>query len=200
MAIFRLLRKRKIIFDRLIIFSLGWFIVSLLPVLGLGNIAERYLYIPSFGFTLLMASFIYSFYRRILLGRTGQFKTMLKFGVLVVTVFAIIAFYYQETERAKKSWRETGEISNKILRTLSTTYSGFPEGSTLYFINLPLRIERAWVFPVGIEDGLWFVYRDETMKVMKGNDLNQALDYKEKNKSIFVFIYENGELREAIRL
>lgn len=193
-AALRFFKKRKMVLDKLAVFSLGWFVAALLPVLGLGNIAERYLYIPSFGFILSLSWLVFNLYQRINLGR------LIRGGLLVIIIAAIFGFYYLEMEEVKKTWQEAGEISNKILRTLPTSYKEFPEGSTLYFVNLPLRVERAWVFPVGIEDGLWFVYRDETLKVMKGNDLNEALDYKESHQPAFVFIYENAELKEATRL
>lgn len=189
----RLVRKKKIVFDRLFVFSLGWFVITLLPVLGLGNIAERYLYLPSFGFVFLLSVTVDRLYKRFALNR------VLRLG-LISGVLGILSFYYWQMGGVKSTWREAGETTNRMLRALSTTYKEFPEGSTLYFVRLPLRIERAWVFPVGIEDGLWFIYRDETLKIMKGNDLNQALDYKEKGKNVYVFVYEEGDLKEAQRM
>ncbi len=54
--------------NKLIIFSCCWFLLSLLPVSGLipinSIIAEHYLYLPSFGFFLIVASVFYSFWQK----------------------------------------------------------------------------------------------------------------------------------------
>jgi len=180
-------RLKKARIDKLIIFSLGWIIITLLPVIGLDNVAERYLYIPSVGFVILLSILINKFYRK-------KFSALVL--VLIMTV-SISGFYYLELKRVELSWKEAGEISNEILRALSTNYKQFPKKSTLYFVNLPLKVERAWVFPVGIEDGLWFIYKNDNLNIMKGNNLSAALDYKKRNKDVYVFVYQDGELREA---
>ena len=179
------LRKMKI--DKLLIFALGWIVISLLPVIGLGNIAERYLYVPSAGFVIFLAIMVNKLHR----------KKIFALTLLVVVTIGISGFYYLELKKSELTWKRAGETSNEILRALSTNYKQFPKKGTLYFINLPLRIERAWVFPVGIEDGLWFIYKNDNLKIIKGDNLDKALDYKKKNKDVYIFMYEEGELKEA---
>ena len=98
---------------------------------------------------------------------------------------------------AKRDWSKAGQIVHETLTALSTTYKEFPEGATLYFVNLPLRVNRAWVFPVGLEDGLWFVYRDETLKTLKGENIEKAMEYKKINSNTIVFLFQDYEIREA---
>jgi len=58
---------------------------------------------------------------------------------------------------------------------------GFPSYEARYLVE--------YNFPVGIEDGLWFIYKDETLKIMKGNDLEAALDYLVDDISLSNKIY-----------
>ena len=179
---------KKIKVNKLMIFSLGWILIALLPVIGLGNIAERYLYIPSMGFVILLAIIIVKLYEK----KSLVFK-LIAIAMLIITT----KFYYSELKNSESTWKAAGEVSNKILRALSTNYRQFPQEGTLYFVDLPLRIKRAWVFPVGLKDGLWFIYKNDNLKIIKGDDIDIALDYKEKNKDVYVFMYENEELKEV---
>lgn len=194
-----LLRRKRVKLERLTVFSLGWFVIALLPVLGLGNIAERYLYLASAAFVIMLSFFLRKIYQRLMLGKDKGTQVVITLLASMI-ISGLAGFYYQELKKVEATWKEAGETANKILRALSTNYEEFPSESTLYFVNLPLRIERAWVFPVGIEDGLWFIYRDESLKVIKGNDLEAALDFKAKNAQTHVFVYEEGQLEEVQRV
>jgi len=72
----------------------------------------------------------------------------------------------------------------------------FPDDSTLYFINIPLRVERAWVFPVGLDDAIWLTYQNDAITVETGLDLETALKLKEKTPNSYVFVYNNDTLQE----
>lgn len=191
----KMLRKKKI--NKQWLFAFFWFIFTLLPVIGLGNIAERYLYIPSLGFALFIGLFI-SF----LFTKTKVLNIGLRlFANIILLIFIIATFNYYQSEliHVRNTWKEAGETANKILRALPTTYRNFNEGTVLYFVNLPLRIERAWVFPVGLTDGIWLIYHDSSVTVKTGNNLEEALNYKNDNANIHVFVFEGNQLKEAER-
>ncbi len=65
-------------------------------------------------------------------------------------------------------------------------------GSRLYFVNVPIRRENAWIFPVGLSDGLWFIYRDPKQKVILASDVSDAhrdaVDYPEKS---YIFYFDD---------
>ena len=70
-------------------------------------------------------------------------------------------------------WRKAGDSANRILLTLASNYSQFPTNSTLCFVDLPLRFNRAWVYPVGLDDAIWFIYQTDDLMVKKA-DISQA--------------------------
>ncbi len=179
---------------KLTLFSIGWLIILLLPFLGLGNIAERYVYLANLGFFILIG-----------LGINWVYQTLKKrhfiFGLVIASLLIglLAGFYNREFTRVKEDWRQAGELSNQTLLALSSNYAEFPQEAVLYFVNLPLRLSRAWVFPVGLEDGLWFIYRDETLVVKRTDDLDQTLKLTEDKPKTYVFLYEDKELKEIKR-
>jgi len=180
---------------KLIVFALGWFIIVLLPFLGLGNIAERYLHAAQLGFFLILGLVGEKIYEKV---RGVNFR--LGIISLLVILIGLSGFYLTELEKAKKDWYQAGEIANKILLALPTSYIDFPSGTDIYFVNLPIRLNRAWVFPVGIKDGVWFIYRNDAIRIFQLNDLGQALDLAEgKTPAAHVFLFYQGELTEVKR-
>jgi len=156
--------------SRLILFSIGWFIILLLPFLGLGNMAERHVYPAHLGFSILMALLLNWIYERL-----KKRNYILGLGLAIIIIAGLLGFYQQEMEETKQSWRQAGEIANKTLLALGSNYAEFPLESTLYFVNLPIRQDRAWVFPVGLADGIWFIYRDETLTINRITGLEETL-------------------------
>ncbi len=179
---------------KLAIFCLGWFIILLLPFLGLGNIAKRYLHTALVGFVIVLALLINLIFEKL--------KTKgLVFGVTaaMIILIGIVGFYLKEMKQAQDDWHQAGETANKILLAMATNYEEFPASTSLYFVNLPLRQNRAWIFPVGLKDGLWFIYRDDSLKIYQLSDVEEALDLAEGKPSARVFPFENGGLKEASR-
>ncbi|MBI2327917.1 tetratricopeptide repeat protein [Candidatus Curtissbacteria bacterium] len=90
-------RLRKI---KLLIFALLWFLLSLLPVLNIlpqpTLAAERYLYVPSFGFVLIISYLSYLVYLRFLSWR----------GLVLVILIGIVAGYGVRTYLRNFDWRD----------------------------------------------------------------------------------------------
>lgn len=179
---------------KILLFAGGWFIIALLPFLGLGNLAERHVYLASVGFVLILAILAGWVWDRL---RKQNFAIALIATVILIGVVG--SFYWWQMSRAIQSWKEAGELSNKILLTLPTNYASFSPKTTLYFVDLPIRQGRTWIFPVGLKDGLWFIYKDESLKIEKAKNVEEALDLADQNQPAHVFVFENRELKEAKR-
>ena len=181
---------KKVKLSKTTIFAFGWLVILLLPFLGLGNLAERYVYLAHAGFFIALAIWLVKIFEKLK-------KRNLKLAILIfiLLVGGLLTFWGLEIKKAQKEWYQAGEIANKTLLALSTNYREFPLGTTLYFVNLPIRQGRAWVFPVGLEDGLWFVYQDENLTIERSSDLEAMFDLVGQPKS-HVFVFEQGELKE----
>ena len=192
--VFWSLRKTKIyrkVFDQNIIFSLGFIFFALFSVLGLGNIAERYTYIALVGFGFLVSCLVTKL-KNFFLGKNYRWTSVAVF----LTVGSLLAFYRSDFKKFEAEWRRAGEITFNTLTLLKQNYPSFSKKSTLLFVNVPIRIGRAWVFPVGLEDALWFVYRDRTLGVRKESDQKAALFSARNIPNSFVFEFEGDGLKE----
>lgn len=192
----KFLRIKNLLGRRTVTFTLGWMVITLLPFLGLGNMSERYVYLASFGYLLGMASFIYWLKEK----AVRLARPQIGLSLLVLFVFGLIGFYGYELKRAHQDWAEAGRISKNTLLALSTNYAKFPPESNLVFANMPLKKGLAWVFPVGLEEAIEFIYRDESLKVYRVNTAKEAFELKKSLKGPFYpFVFEAGELKRAKR-
>ena len=165
-------KARSFAGDRIVLFGLLWIFLALLPVMGLGNIAERYIYISSVGFVIVCA--------RIFVGKKI---------ISVMLFLTLLVWYIVDISRTIGVWRTAGETSYSILRSVTMRYRELPPSSQLYYIGVPIRYERAWIFPVGLDDALWAHYRDDSLQVFRTESLDTALVAKQTKTNVFIFVY-----------
>lgn len=170
----------------------GLAVISLLPYLGLGNLSERYGLLFSAFFCVLLVWMVVK-----IVGLALKQKILA--GILSFTLIIILlCFYRNDLAKVSREWEKAGNISHKIVYSVKDNYRVFPKNTSLYFVNVPIRFERAWVFPVGLSDAMWFVYRDKTLRIYFISDTRNALSQAEKQPNSHVFVYENDALKEVI--
>ena len=175
-----------------IFFFLAFSFVSLLPFLGLGNISVRYNYLASSGFGALLAIILVCF-----ASKARKYKT--RIIALTLTSLFLSIYFVKLTSRQLQQWSKASNISYTTLRALKDNYLEFPQGTTLCFVNVPIKYQNAWVFPVGLEDALWFIYRDQTLGIVKVSELESAKDYKKSTLPTYVFVFdEQSNLKEYL--
>jgi hypothetical protein len=164
--------------------------ISLIPFLGLGNISERYGYLAAIGFAVVVVLI----FRRI----SRLFKKQnYQLAVLIILTTILGIFYYVQINDENRQWKEAGRITQRTLSYLRLYYDGRHPNSNFYFANLPIRKEQAWIFPVGLEDGIWFIYRDTSIRTYKldsvedGKKLRAGVD---KTKNFFFGFNKEGNI------
>ncbi len=165
---------------KIIVFGIIFGIISLLPYLALGNIAPRYIYLASVGFSI---SFI-------LLLRLMKNKF-----IFLSLVTAIIIIFLQMVISENNQWEKAGEITRNMLIDFRLDYGALTSASNVYFINPPMKQDNAWVFPVGLPDSLWFIYRESTPKIYQVNRIDEA-----KTKGAYIFIFDKQGNIQRIKL
>ncbi|MGA2911301.1 MAG: hypothetical protein ABSE17_01490 [Candidatus Levyibacteriota bacterium] len=151
-----------------ILFALLFSFVSLIPFLGLGNITERYSYLASVGFAILaiiVLSKILAFIKN------NNYKLIF----VAIIVFVVGGWYLYQNNLENANWSEAGRVTNRTLAYLRLYHDGNHPNSGFYFVNPPIKYGQAWIFPVGLPDGVWFIYRDPSISV---NQLNSLVDGK----------------------
>ena len=172
---------------KLIVFCFLFSFIGLIPFLGLGNIAQRYGYLSSFGFAVLV---VVIFNKITNLIKNKDYKVYL----LVFLTVLLGAWYYYQNGLVNSEWKETGRITNRTLGFLRLYYDGKHPNANFYFVNVPIRKAEAWIFPVGLEDGIWFIYRDDTININKITSMEEAKGFAKQANS-FVFAFDkNGNI------
>ena len=95
--------------NKLVFFSISWFLVALLPVANIYPINaymyEHWLYLPSIGFFLIVAKIISSLYR---------VKNSKIFAVIIIIIS--VTFYSYLTIRQNSYWRESSILYERTLK------------------------------------------------------------------------------------
>lgn len=182
------IKKVSVEEKRIVIFASLFFVISLLPFLGLGNIASRYSYLSSFGFVLVFALVFEKVY--------GYLLTYGKnIAILSITIIAMVFFMLHlfQMQKAESDWNEAGLKSQRFLVSLNGTYddSFASEHMQFYFVNVPIRNGNAWVFPVGLNDAVWFAFRNPNIGVSQVSTLDQAFSEANPLRDK-VFEFESG--------
>lgn len=180
---------------RVVIFGCLFFIIALLPFVGLGNITSRYNYLPSFGFALVVVILLKKIYEYLL----SNGKPIAIAGILTMSII-FLSFHLFQLQNLQLDWGKAGEKSKKLLTSLNYIYAHYPIESTsrLYLVDTPIRLGEAWVFPVGIDDAVWLVFRSNFVNAYQVKSLDQAFDLSNESSRVFKFD-EEGSLVEMRR-
>ncbi len=176
---------------RLAFFALSFSFVALIPFLGLGNLSERYAYLASVGFSILFVLVV-----RKLVSLLKSKRAVNIF--LVVLMLFVGGYYYYQQGLENAEWKEAGRITQRTLGYLRLYYDGNHPNASFYFVNLPIRKDQAWIFPVGLEDGIWFIYRDPSIRIYKITSLSEGMTLS-KQKNTFVFAFDKNDNIYAVK-
>ncbi len=178
----------------IVIFGLLLFIITLLPVIGLGNIASRHAYFASMGLVLVFVLGLKKIYEYLLSsGKEIAIGTV----VVIFSVFAL--FHIIQVQQSYFEWREAGNRVKNFFISYDALYESqwtSPEAQ-FHFVNVPTKIGNAWIFPVGINDAVWFAFRNKDAKVFVHQDLKNALDQAGYYKSRPILQFnEDGSVKQ----
>ncbi len=180
----KILKKNEI---KIVLFGAFFSIITLLPFLGLGNISSRYSYLASIGIVFLLVFFVNKLYVYLLSnGRDIAIASL----TVAVSIFCLLQII--QLQQLHSDWYEAGEKTKSFFVAIDSVYieSWASDAIEFHFVNVPIRSGEAWVFPVGLPDALWFVFRNPNIKVFTWPSLTQAFNavtHDSKTQKVFVF-------------
>ena len=179
-----------------ILFGLAFAIIALLPFLGLGNISERYIYVASIGFAISTVGILAAIYD----GLKKKYPRKAAFVICTVLAVILVSVYGVMSQNESIQWQKAGVITQKTLAIIRTKYfNNVGPNQALFFINIPIKVDNAWVFPVGLNDALWFIYRDSAPKIYQMKTVEAAREIANDKylKANFIFQFDKkGDLQE----
>lgn len=172
---------------KIFLFGIFFSLISLLPFLGLGNISPRYGYLSSVGIIFLLVFFINKLYAYI--SNNGRDIAVTSIAI-VISIFSLLQIV--SLQQAHSDWYEAGEKVRRFLVSMDSVYMDnyATDPMEFHFVNVPIRLGEAWVFPVGLPDALWFVFRNPNIRVFIWPSVAQAyqaVTYDSKTQKMFVF-------------
>lgn len=182
---------------RIVLFAIAFFVITLLPFLGLGNITPRYSYLSTYGLIVILVLVFSKVYKYLL--ESGRELAILSM-TLIIIVFSI--FHIIQVQQSYSDWREAGNRTKNFFIALQSHYSNnWSNGEVEYhLVNLPIRIGNAWIFPVGVEDAIWLAFNNDTARVVLNSSREEALFQAGLHRSKPVFIFnEDGSVTEVDR-
>ena len=175
-----------------------WFIcgiVSLGAYLGLGNMSERYA-IAASGF--LVAAF--GSWASIVWESAG--RRVWKYAAVIVAS-GLIIWNATEVVRVSGNWNKASAISRETLSIMNTQFFPLRENKSFIFINTPIRYGRAWVFPTGLADPLWHVFRFNPRAFTVSNVSAPGAAYSTPVPQGFspeILIFDNYQLKKLVKV
>jgi hypothetical protein len=175
-----------------------WFvcgIVSLGAYLGLGNMSERYAFAASGFFVAGFGSWLSTLWE-------SAGRRIWKYASIIIT-FGLIIWNAAEVDRVSGDWQKASSISRETLSIMNKQFFPLRENKSFVFINTPIRYGRAWIFPTGLADPLWHVFRFNPWVYTTTNVSSPEAAYNTPVPMGFaseIFIFENYQLKKLVKV
>ncbi len=190
-GIYLLLRKSKKAWNyKLILIGLLFFVVPLLPFLGLGNMSPRYEYLASFGIILLVVYLLEKLFKAVKLNNTYAL------GLISVILVGLFSWYhYIQIINTSEDWTKAGQIAQNSLVEISNEYAqpgSLPPSPVFYFSNVPATYGKALVFPTGMQDAIWMYFQDKNVIVKETPNINISIKEGEATTSARFYEFDKN--------
>jgi hypothetical protein len=133
--------------------SIAWVIVgfiALLPFIGLGGMSERYALTPSFFLVIALASVC-----RVV----WQSHSMGKKLAVVILIILLMAWNIRALSAVIRDWQKASDVAQSTMLTLKANYFPLQDKQAFAFVNTPIKYGRAWIFPTGLTDAMWHMFK-----------------------------------------
>lgn len=185
--------------QRIFLNALIFFAIPLLPFLALGNITARYDYLAVFG---VIVAVMYGGF--LLWNHRGVKRFTLAKVLVVILAVTFVFLQYKDNKNLRHDWTGSTQITYNLLQDMNVAYGGpdtLPPESTFYFVNTPIKYGQAWVFPVGLQDAIWFTFQDTIVHVEQANSVTDAFDISNKIPVRHIFLFQkDGTITEVFKL
>lgn len=169
-----------------------WFVcyvVSFAAYIPLGGMAERYAYIPSMFLVLGLVGLADAVWSRI--------KALPKI-LVVAAVFGLVFVNIRDVQALGRDWQKAGSVVEQSLRVIKQEAWPPQNIKNFYIVNMPIRYGRAWIYPTGMKDALWHMYRQNPFTVTQVPSIEEGYQRNMSNGDREVFIFEDMVLKRGI--
>ncbi len=174
---------------KIMAFGLMFFVISLLPFLGLGNMTSRYSYLSTMGLVFIFTILFKKLHQYLL--NSGR-EIALGASTVVIIVFAL--FHLIQNQSTFFNWHEAGNKTKRFFISMESLYTSYwsQVDTEFHFVNVPTKDGQAWVFPVGLPDAVWFAFKNDDAKIFIHSDEKSAIEAAGTSLAHPVFRFTDG--------
>ena len=171
-----------------------WFvayIVTFAAYAPLGGMADRYVYIPSMFLVIGLVTGA---------GKIWEATRKMWVKILICLVCAsYLVWNVTEAKRLGGDWVFASKSAEHALQVIKKETYPPKDVKTFLFINMPIKYGGAWIFPTGINDAIWHMYRTSPYRVYTMPSIEDAYNFKMNLGDREVFVFDNYELKRGVR-
>jgi len=164
-------------------------VISSISYLGLGNASERYAFIPSIFFIIALSLFFAHMWK--------TRHSLLPKIALGLFVAGVAWWNIGQVRRLEGDWRKASDVAETALLAIKQEVYPPKDDLTFFFINPPIRYGRAWIFPTGIHDALWHMFRDNLYAVNMVPSIKAAYDFPIYKGTRLIYVFEDYVLKKG---
>lgn len=174
-VIFLVLAFRR--FDKLTLFGLSWFIVSLLPFIAMNGLCGAYLMLPVFGISIIVAQSIQA-----TLKRTSRANTAVL--AIICCMFMLSAFknlrsgdraWQESLRKSDAAWQESEQYIANVLSYFSSCVSSLPGNALVCLRGQGLSGEKLWL----LGEGMAFRVNFDAITVCFESEKHRGFEHRE---------------------
>jgi hypothetical protein len=147
---------------RVALFGLGWMLVTPLLFVPFSGPTDRYFYLPSVGFALLVGDLLGAAPRLV---REPQLRGALVNASGLAAVVLLLANAVGAYRRAL-DWRETGRVAGGVLNDTLQLVPKPPPGTAVYYAGVPPFLNGVPLFGNGLPEALRLHYNKDTLNAL----------------------------------
>ncbi|MFZ2025168.1 MAG: hypothetical protein WAV51_02730 [Microgenomates group bacterium] len=171
-----------------------WFLaylVSFTAYAPLGGMADRYVYIPSMFLVVGLVIGISKLWQ----------TTRSKFVKILICIVCVGYFVWNvmEVKRLGGDWLFASKSAEHALQVIKKETYPPKDVKTFFFVDMPIRYGSAWIFPTGINDAIWHMYRTSPYRVFTMPSIEDAYNFQMNLGDREVFVFDNYELKRGVR-
>jgi hypothetical protein len=121
---------------------------------------------------------------------------------LVTLIIIAIGWNIKDVKRIAKDWQTASDISQSTVLTIRTQFFPLISNTRFIFVNTPIRYGRAWIFPTGMNDVLWHLFRVNGYgyTTIAAKNIPDAFTYQDiSGIATYVLNFENYKVKRLIK-
>jgi hypothetical protein len=183
-------RKSLHVFSHSFVWLLAFFI-SLVAYAPLGGMADRYTYIPSLFLTIGLILFVTTLWEK---SKHIHWKLLIILGFIALVVWNI-----KEVSRLGDDWIVASQSAEQTLLVIKKETFPPKDVKTFFFVNTPIKYGSAWIFPTGLNDAIWHMYRQSPYRVFAMPTIEDAYKFPMNLGDREVFVFEDYKLKRGVQ-